>query len=160
MKKRIAVYDNAKFFLILLVVLGHLADKGAYHSHLYRSIFIWVYSFHMPLFIFISGIFYSSSNLKKKVLGFLSMSFIMRIMLFAVDYIAYGRTKVDLFSVYDGPWFLFAIACFMLINRMVRDVKPALVIVLALLLALFIGYDSGLSDFLALSRIVVFYTAQ
>ncbi len=47
--------DNAKILLILLVVLGHIIslDKGRVSV----ASFEWIYSFHMPLFVFISGFF-------------------------------------------------------------------------------------------------------
>ena len=47
--------DNAKILLILLVVLGHilLLDKGRASV----TSIEWIYSFHMPLFVFISGFF-------------------------------------------------------------------------------------------------------
>ena len=47
-KKRIALWDNLKFILIVSVVIGHfinIRDSVTYHS-----IFIFIYSFHMPLF--------------------------------------------------------------------------------------------------------------
>ncbi len=56
MDKRDYAFDNIKFFLIVLVVFAHLLEiaKGySTTSDLYRII----YSFHMPLFIFITGYF-------------------------------------------------------------------------------------------------------
>lgn len=54
--------DNIKGVGILLVVLGHLS--------LPEDIRMWIYSFHMPLFTFISGVFikkYSTANLWSKI---------------------------------------------------------------------------------------------
>ncbi|APC36959.1 acyltransferase [Nocardiopsis dassonvillei] len=46
--------DNAKFLLITLVVVGHaiepLLDQGAA-----RALYYWIYFFHMPAFILVSG---------------------------------------------------------------------------------------------------------
>ncbi len=44
--------SNIKGLLIFLVVFGHLIElyKGNYYQ-----IFVLIYAFHMPLFIFISG---------------------------------------------------------------------------------------------------------
>ena len=58
MKKRIYTLDNLKAVLIFLVVLGHLLISFTHatcNSAKYISSFI--YSFHMPLFIIISGYF-------------------------------------------------------------------------------------------------------
>lgn len=50
---RLAYLDNLKGFLILLVVLGHcLQDTGASDENL---LFRYIYSFHMPLFMAVSG---------------------------------------------------------------------------------------------------------
>lgn len=52
---RYPVLDNARFLLISLVVTGHLleqlADSGPITAALYR----WIYLFHMPAFVLISG---------------------------------------------------------------------------------------------------------
>ncbi|MCM3187502.1 acyltransferase family protein [Bacillus subtilis] len=44
--------SNAKGLLIFLVVFGHLIEL---HKQNYYEIFVFIYCFHMPLFIFISG---------------------------------------------------------------------------------------------------------
>ena len=54
MKNRIRYIDIAKGIGILLVVLGH-NDMNAYHPLLHR----FIYAFHMPLFFFLSGIFFN-----------------------------------------------------------------------------------------------------
>ena len=54
MSKRIQYIDIAKGIGILLVVLGH-NDLSAYHPMLHR----FIYAFHMPLFFFLSGIFFN-----------------------------------------------------------------------------------------------------
>lgn len=55
MKERIGYIDAAKAVAILLVILGHCSmdELGAYGKYLHRLI----YSFHMPLFFLISGMF-------------------------------------------------------------------------------------------------------
>ena len=70
MKNRIFLWDNLKFFLICCVVVGHFADQYTDVSNAYGSIFLFIYSFHMPLFIFISGLFYNDKNLIKKLFIF------------------------------------------------------------------------------------------
>lgn len=55
-KKRIYKYDNVKALLIFLVVVGHMTTDYVSDSMLVRNITLWIYSFHMPAFIFISGL--------------------------------------------------------------------------------------------------------
>ena len=55
--------DNVKVILIFLVIFGHLVDKFADKNTIYNILYIVIYSFHMPLFIFVSG--YFSKNVDK-----------------------------------------------------------------------------------------------
>ena len=55
-KKRIYKYDNIKALLIFLVVIGHMTTDYVSDSHMVRWITLWIYSFHMPAFIFVSGL--------------------------------------------------------------------------------------------------------
>ncbi len=49
--------DNLKAILIFLVVFGHAINPFVEDSRLYKAVFDFVYSFHMPLFVFVSGVF-------------------------------------------------------------------------------------------------------
>ena len=49
MKKRIVWLDIIKGFLILTVMLGHISQTPEWFK-------IWIYSFHLPLFFFLSGV--------------------------------------------------------------------------------------------------------
>lgn len=53
--KRIVWIDVAKFFAISLVILGHI---NVSNSHIVN----FIYSFHMPLFLFLSGCVYTVKN--------------------------------------------------------------------------------------------------
>ncbi|MCZ0856388.1 hypothetical protein OCL90_14675, partial [Enterococcus faecalis] len=58
---RIYKRDNVKPFLIFLVTFGHILDREASPSRLMDTINFWIYSFHMPAFIFVSGFFFNHS---------------------------------------------------------------------------------------------------
>ncbi|EIT84223.1 acyltransferase [Fictibacillus macauensis ZFHKF-1] len=59
--------SNMKGLLIFLVVFGHLIEV---YKSTYYNVFVFIYSFHMPLFILISG--YLAKNVKgKKILNLL-----------------------------------------------------------------------------------------
>lgn len=56
MKQRYYLFDNIKFFLIFLVIVGHMMEP--YRSISFNGpVYGWIYLFHMPLFILISGYF-------------------------------------------------------------------------------------------------------
>ncbi len=81
MKKRNSLLDVMKGIGILLVVIGHVSSNSILNR--------WIYSFHMPLFFFISGILYflstkvdSKTFLRKKFQGLLIPYFIFSLITF------------------------------------------------------------------------------
>lgn len=56
-KLRDAQYCNLKFFLIFLVVYGHLIEPRIGNSAILLVQYRWIYLIHMPLFSFLSGLF-------------------------------------------------------------------------------------------------------
>lgn len=53
-KERVAYLDNARYWVMLLVVVGHaLTQFTAMDSA--RAVYVWIYAFHMPFFVLISG---------------------------------------------------------------------------------------------------------
>ena len=61
-KVRDPFFDNAKFVLITLVVIGHAYTSLRHESEFIKSAYFLIYSFHMPLFILISGYFTKNFN--------------------------------------------------------------------------------------------------
>ena len=66
-KKKSQIYDDLKLAAMLLVVLAHstvmYTVNGAFHpvnsSHMLEILTTAIYSFHMPLFILVSGAVYA-----------------------------------------------------------------------------------------------------
>lgn len=55
--KRDLYWDSLKAILIILVVYGHMISPYAPDGSFNRAIYSFIYTFHMPLFIFVSGRF-------------------------------------------------------------------------------------------------------
>lgn len=49
--------DSVKYCLIVLVIIGHIFGNYIFSTPLERVVNNWIYIFHMPLFVFISGYF-------------------------------------------------------------------------------------------------------
>ena len=62
-KERNYLLDNLKVILIFFVVFGHTIEYYIKDSKILMTTYIFIYIFHMPLFIFISG--YLSKNFYK-----------------------------------------------------------------------------------------------
>ena len=78
MKKRELGFDLLKLFAIYLVIWGHCTQYFFSSDKLEEPIFRIIYSFHMPLFIMISG-YFSTSSLKKNIPDLFSQKFIQLI---------------------------------------------------------------------------------
>lgn len=53
-KERVAYLDNARYWVMLLVVIGHSLTEFVVMDSA-KGVYTWIYSFHMPFFILISG---------------------------------------------------------------------------------------------------------
>lgn len=56
-KSRDNYWDTLKVMLIFLVVYGHIVTHYTNSNQLNTSIYNWIFLFHMPLFVFVSGRF-------------------------------------------------------------------------------------------------------
>lgn len=113
-KKRIESLDIFRGVLIFLVVFGHfllpMKDKECAIS---VRLFLTIYSFHMPAFIFLSGYFYYESW-KKKGTGFkalfslLMLFFFMKILLHISDMLFYDNKNImpDFLHESSTPWYI------------------------------------------------------
>lgn len=160
MNNRIQKWDILKFFLMFCVVLGHIADYHIAQNEEMKGLFLLVYSFHMPLFIFVSGLLSKRMINERrwdKILGYLVLYFFTKILVFAYDAIFKQEFEFRLFGETGLAWFMFALFAFGLITVGASRFKPGWVFTFSLLLSLLAGYDSTVNSELVLSRIIVFY---
>lgn len=161
-QKRIFKWDNVKCFLIFSVVLGHFSNQFISESGIMRMITLFIYSFHMPLFIFISGLL--TKPLKneeefswQKPIYFIIIGYFLKFVTFMIK-TAYGRNPVfDFFGDTSLPWYMFAMAAFLMINYNLRKLTWKMVLPLSVLFACIVGYFPQVGSFLYLSRIIVFF---
>ena len=162
---RISTWDNAKAILMLLVVFGHFAEPftAAGYPLIFRSIFLVLYTFHMPAFIFISGMF-SKSTLQKesfafaKLFPFVLLSFLLKAGYMLKDYFVSHKLSVFSISKFSNiVWFLLALFFFYGAMYLLKNVNPKAVLLGAVLLACLAGYDKRINDTFALSRVIVYF---
>lgn len=160
-KERSFYLDNVKSVLIFFVVIGHFAEVAISHSDIFKSMFLWLYSFHMPLFIFITG--YLSKNTindkektKKRVIEYIFLYFLLNFILFIGKALDNEKSSFNLLDETGVPWYLLSVATMYIISYILRNYNQKVIIVFAIVLALFTGYDKEIGDFLSLSRTIVF----
>ena len=154
---RIAFWDNVKFVMILLMVLGHFADIFTADSEKFRSLYLFIYAFHMPVLFFVSGLFFNCRRTPQKVMFYISCGFALKIA-FKVVHLCLGQKAVyRILSDVGVPWFVFALAAFQLILYFFREIDKKYLFCFAIVMACFAGYDKTIGDYLYLSRIIIFF---
>lgn len=157
---RIEKWDILKFFLIFLVVLGHVIEAFKDDSGWMNGAFIFIYSFHMPVFFFVSGLF-SKKNINEKrynkITVFIFLFFITKLILFLSRIIAYKNVSISFTEIGDLPWYMLAMFVFQLITIGLKKFSPAYVFPLIIAIACVAGYDYSIGDTFAAMRMIVFY---
>ena len=99
-------FDNVKGKLILLVVLGHLFEFQLSDTF-FRFLYVFLYSFVMPTFIFVSGLFF-----KPKIKGFVRFIFIYLLsqLVFLLSYYCLGKS-FSFYSFLTPVWTLWYLLC-------------------------------------------------
>ena len=151
-------FDNLRCFLIICVVLGHLLELCAPNfisTLLYRII----YSFHMPLFIFLNG-YFAKFNPIRIIKGYLIPYF-----LFQTLYLLFARNVLGLTDKfqYTTPywilWYLLACLFYQLLIPFFDTKNPKKQLFFltgALIFSLAIGFETTIGYFASLSRFFVF----
>lgn len=156
MLQRIQKWDILKFVLIFFVVFGHISEQYTGMG----GLFIFIYSFHMPLFIFVSGLFSKKTINEKrydKIFTYFVLYVFIKIIIFFGNLVRHNPVRFSIFYEGGVPWYAFAIFAFCLITVFLRKIDPKYIFIISVILACFAGYDNSLNDFLVSSRIVVFY---
>ena len=160
---RVAYFDNAKLILMACVVVGHLLKTGgALHRHYARALFVLIYSFHMPLFIFVSGLFLGRRTMSRtgvmRRAGILFLLGLLAKVLRACSSWIWGKGfDFTLLSESGLPWFMFALSAYYVAAWLLRRADAFVVLGVSVMLALAAGYVNLVGDLLCLSRIIVFF---
>lgn len=163
--QRLAKWDNIKFFMILSVVIGHTIYEFRGESDLLNGIYLFIYTYHMPVFIFVAGLFSKNTIKDKKynrVLEYVIIYLVMKLCDAFGNYILGKGVKVHLFWEAGPGWFAFAMAAFLLATMLLEKVDKKFLLMAAILLGCAAGLDTHLGSlkygnhFVAM-RIFVFY---
>ena len=155
MKKRVQHIDVAKGIGILLIVLGHNSIASNTKSEIFRIIF----SFHVPLFIFLSGLFFKphqefallligkfDSLLKPYFITLAALAVCLIFKGLALkEYIFWGLYGNGKMLIWPTLWFIphlwiLFIFCYFLVNCMNLDCLSRIYKVVTLTLLLVVGF--------------------
>ena len=159
-KTRIVKIDYIKVVLIALIVFGHFLE--CIETNLSIKLYQFIYIFHIPFFVFISG--YLSRFKIKKILKFFIIFLIFQITYFVFSIIFLKVIPYD--KIYIRPywlmWYLFSLICWQLTIPLLEKVNKNFLIKIIFLIYVFligclVGYIKYVNRNFSLSRTIVFY---
>ncbi|WP_099159341.1 acyltransferase family protein [Virgibacillus ndiopensis] len=160
--ERNAYFDNAKLALIFLVVFGHMIQPFTDGSHGINTLYTWIYTFHMPTFIFLAGFFAKGFGDKKyitKLAKKLLFPYLMFQLLYTGFYFFIGNDdwQTGIFYPHWSLWFLFSLFCWHLLLYWFKKVPAVMSVTIAVLFGLIVGYFNEVGHSFSLSRTFVFF---
>ncbi|MCD7757636.1 MAG: acyltransferase family protein [Clostridiales bacterium] len=157
---RVEKWDLLRALLIFLVVLGHMVDYYDNSSVRMRGLFLFINFFHMPCFLFLDGLF-SKRNVDERrydhIFSYLVIYFFAKMLICLTEGIATHEFDFSLLEENGFPWYGLALFWCSLLTIFLKRISHKWVLVGAVLLACFVGYDSGIGDTLAIMRTIVFF---
>ncbi len=183
MLKRTEYIDIAKGLLITLVVFGHAwratYNNGIMHNqHIYHMVDAWIYSFHMPSFFFLAGLFAlqserrSSRKLIVKKIQTIAYPYLLWSVIQSSLQLAMAKKTTSSISITDilripiDPimqyWFLYALFYIFLFFILLRQFTCSRVVFLGTGIILFIiyglGYGPGIGAFVYIARNFIYFS--
>lgn len=153
--------DNIKGFLIFLVVFGHLVETHIEGHPILRPLWIFLYLFHMPMFVFISGMF-SKADLDEKQSGQLIKNIFVPLLTFefiyeGLEFLLSGHLSVysGLFAPYWMLWYLTSLLCWRLLLPLFARLQFPVIV--AVSIAMIATYSETSGYFLSISRTLTFF---
>jgi len=128
-KSRIVYLDLVKLFTIYLVIMGHVIARMVNGYAVGGRMYALIYSFHMPLFMMLSGYFISNKTLNKTVPDFL-LTKARQLLLPAITctaicllYLFLVREHVDVRSeIIGNSWFLKTLFVFYVLFYLIKKI--------------------------------------
>lgn len=162
-KNRESYFDNAKFILIILVVFGHVIRSFIDDNEFMMNVYKFVYTFHMPAFILISGFFAKGYNkkgyvqkiFKKLIIPYLIFQGIYSVYYFFIE--SESTFAVDPLNPHWSLWFLMSLFFWNLFLFVYTKFEKKWAMLIAIGLGVAIGYVDSASNYLSVSRTFVFF---
>ena len=152
------VLDNARAILIVLVVLGHLLSQVP--GPFAKVLSVWIYSFHMPAFVFVSGYLARSyrgapHQVARIVSGLLVPYVIFQTVHALIRFVTVdGDFPVQYLKPTWTLWFLLALAMWRIVTPVLQILRWPLLT--AILLAVLMPLMDNLNQTMTLARFFSF----
>ncbi len=144
-RERVAYWDNARWLAITLVVIGHAILKLIADSDTAYTLYLFIYLFHVPVFVTVSGYFAKAQppgyrGVKRLLTDIVFPYVIFETVWSLINWAVTGKLSLDYTTASWTLWFLLALGVW-------RVALPYLVMLrFPLLFALFISVAAGYLD--------------
>lgn len=158
MAKRIALFDNIKGVLIILVVAGHFMHPVHNDNLALSAAFDVIYLFHMPLFVFVSGLFAKGAYREGHLNVNRMISFLVLGLAYQAAYLAISGmlTPQRMLLFTSAPWYLIGMAWWYAATPMLSRLPAPVGLAVSLCASLASGCIDLSNGFLAISRSLAF----
>jgi fucose 4-O-acetylase-like acetyltransferase len=142
-KPRIALWDNARFGAIALMVAGHALTKMVGENDAAFTLYIFIYAFHVPVFVAVSGFFTKATAPDdRRIRGLFTDILIPYVIFETIWTLLYWAIKGNLNADFSRAswtlWFLLALAIWRIILPYLAMLRYPLLI--SLLISIGAGY--------------------
>ena len=156
-KERLFLLDNIKGILIFLVVFGHSLELYKNEHLIFHILYMFIYLFHIPAFVFISG--YVSKNVDKcRTTAFKSffIPYILFNIIWSIITVIFTQ-DLSRFSFITPGWALWYLLSMFFWRIFLKDlIKVRFIIPISFLIGLGAGIFGEFNSMLSLSRTLVF----
>lgn len=160
-KRRNYYFDNLKLLLIILVVMGHVIEPLIDSNKNIKATYMFIYAFHMPLFVFVSGYFSKNINDNKKFFSKINnilVPYIIFQLLYSIFNIYVLKAQdfeVTLIYPYWTMWYLLSLFTWSITLPYFSKIKYS--VLLTFVISIISGYDNNIGYYLSLSRTITFF---
>lgn len=153
---------NTRFLLIVSVFLGNIIEPLIGRHEELKALYLWIFTFHMPLFVFVTGYFarHSLTGEKgKQTLQLIGLQYLIFQTLYSIMDVAVFQVpdiKHSFFMPYLLCWFLMAHIIWRLVMLLFRYLKLKHPVLAAVAIAVLIGYGGFDGGILSITRALVF----
>lgn len=154
-KQRDYFFDNFRLILMLTVVIAHFISplsKVEAIKYIYRYIYI----FHMPGMLFISGFFSKSSVKDGKLVKNKIFNYTLLYIVFQVLYTIINKGRFSIYQSQMGLWYIQVLIIYSAMLPILTRIKDKYVILSSMILGLLVGLDKSAGHVASLSRVLVF----
>jgi fucose 4-O-acetylase-like acetyltransferase len=148
--------DSAKGILIGLVVLGHLLEAtSAWNAGMIRLPLTIIYMFHMPAFVFLSGISAKRDNLPRRIGTFLVLLLTFQALYYVAVWLSPLERDFSPFMPFWLLWFLLGMIWWLLLLPLVWR-APRSAVAVSVVIAVAAGAIDEMGYAFSISRVLVF----